>query len=816
VGPWLSVALLLVTGVLAVRGQQLANPREILAGEHFRASRYSDAEAIFHSERLAAGQRGDTKAYLRLTTNLASCRYAQFDYRGALQLFEEVRNQAIRAGESEIAGVALINLSSVYSSQWEPDASDARIQEAARILGRSSRFYPMLKAQQSAMEARRMNRQAAFDAAREAAFAAADRGDLSLVAQVWTRAGLLSLALGRLGESEVYLTEALRLRILHKLPLLESSYRSLARLRLIQRRPAEARNLISAAERARHAAPSRGAQWAWEADKAAVLAANGQFGLARKSYAISLAQARIWRSGVLPAQSSVLASEVSAAQVAEEYALFLAASAGPALNAPSARESFLVLETARAEAFRSELIYSAWRQNFLGADYARALSRLRQAESALLLTQAPDAYLLARRCRAQVAAIESRLGVGRRLVDDRDGAFRHLPPVPRGEAWISFKLGPERSWLWIATSAGVRTLSLPPSGVIARESGALRRAIAQGGRWMEPASALYRTLFSGLTPAEASKPNWLLSLDGPLYEVPFAALIQPSPSGRRPMAFDHTFTVAPSLLSPRSGDRTASASRRFVGVGDAVYNRSDARLAASSSRPPGIFPWFTVSAASGPDYGEWDLPRLPGSAVEIHSAADVLAPAGVQCSLLLGSRASLASVQRELANPPSILHFAAHVLAAPDSPYSIALSRASYALATRIVRPGEVFVALGRDASGRQQLLPASTVASRMRADGCLVVLSGCGSAQGAALPGSGLQGMTRAWLAARAGAVVGSLWSQPDSSGPFFRYLYSSLVQGTELRSALQAAQTAMLRNSDWRNQPRHWAGWILVGKDR
>jgi CHAT domain-containing protein len=133
-----------------------------------------------------------------------------------------------------------------------------------------------------------------------------------------------------------------------------------------------------------------------------------------------------------------------------------------------------------------------------------------------------------------------------------------------------------------------------------------------------------------------------------------------------------------------------------------------------------------------------------------------------------------------------------------------------------MVRPGEVFIALGRAQGGRMDLLSSSAVASRMSAGGAIVVLSGCGSAQGTALPGAGLQGMTRAWLAARARSVVGSLWSQPDSSEPFFQHFYSSLAQGLELRSALQAAQTAMISDAGWRSQPRHWAGWILVGQER
>ncbi|HNY40720.1 MAG TPA: CHAT domain-containing protein [Bryobacteraceae bacterium] len=813
---WSSVALLSVLGVQAVHCQERWSQRELQAAEFFRASRYQQAEVLYHSERLAAGRRGDEKAYIRLTSNLASCRYAQFDYRSAVSLYEEVRARAIRKGERESAGVALVNLSSVYSSQWEPDASDASIREAALYLSPSSRFYPALKAQEAAMEARRMRHHASFQAAREAAFAADARSDPSLVAQVWNRAGLLSLALNRLDEAEVYLTEAFRLRRLHKLPFLESSYRSLARLRLLQRRPAEARVLIAAAERARLSAPTRGAQWAWEADKAAVLAANGETRLARLSYSAALAQARAWRSAVLPVQSSVLASEVSAAQIAGDYASLLAASARPGVNDPSAVASLLVLETARAEAFQSELIYSAWRQQILGPDYARALSQLRRAESNLLLRRDEPTRVEAQRCRAQVASIEARLGVSVQPRPAGAGGAPSLPAAPPDAVWLSFKLGPERSWLWIMTSSGVRIAALPPAPAISRLSGDLRSAILANGDWLAQASALHDALFSSLTPAESAKPHWRLSLDGPLYEIPFAALARPTFSGRQPLALDHTFTVVASLLAPHAEPPSALAGSRFVGVGDAVYNQSDARLSVSALPRRSPNPWFTLGAASPVDSDEWDLPRLPGAAFEIQSAAAILESAGAKCDLLTGRRVSLDEIAGEIARPPSILHFAAHVLSAPASGVAVALSRNPSPGAAQFVRPGEVFIALGRGPDGRQQLLSSTSIASRFRVNGSLVVLSGCGSARGAALPGAGLQGMTRAWLSASARSVVGSLWSQPDSSEHFFKYLYSSLVQGAELRSALQAAQTAMLRSRDWRNQPRHWAGWILVGKER
>lgn len=773
----------------------------------FRASRYADAENLYRAARESASRNSDRQTYLRLTSNIAGCRYALFDYQGAVALYQEVRDKALAVGEFETAGVALINLSSVYSSLWEPDASDASIREAGRYLKPQNRFYAVLKAQESAMEARRLDRPAALRAARQAADAASASGDFSLVAQVWNRIGLLALATNSPVEAETYLTEALRLRLLLKLPMLESSYRSLARLRLSQDRPDDALHLIRSAEAARRVAPTRSAPWAWEADRAAVLAASGRTAEARISYRRSIEQARKFRSSILPVQSAVLASEVSAAQIAGDYALLLSRDAPANVPSRAALDSFHVIENARAEAFQSDLIQSAWRQRNLGIGYARALSMLRAAEARLLLDRDPAALAGASQWRAEVAKYEARMGASMRRAS-RSAADPKLPrSSPDGEVWMSFKTGEDGGRLWIMSRRGVRVVRIPPSSEIAGLSARLRNAIGSDGHWQEPAAALYDALFGQLKPAESASPHWRLSLDGPLYEIPFAALAAPSPSGRRPLVLDHTLTVSPSLL--HAPGPAAPPRGRFVGVGDAIYNLADSRL---PQRPRRAFGWLELGAAARAG-SEWDLPRLPGSAVELRAAASVLDPAGVECRLLTGRDASIGAIERELASPPAILHIAAHILAAPDTGPGVALSRSSAGGEGTMVRPGEVFIGLSRTGGGQSQLLSSTTVAATLRADNALVVLSGCGSANGAILPGVGFQGMARAWLASRARALVGSLWAQPDSAEPFFQAFYRALAERKDYRTALQAAQTAMLRKSDWRKRPRHWAGWRLVG---
>jgi len=98
-------------------------------------------------------------------------------------------------------------------------------------------------------------------------------------------------------------------------------------------------------------------------------------------------------------------------------------------------------------------------------------------------------------------------------------------------------------------------------------------------------------------------------------------------------------------------------------------------------------------------------------------------------------------------------------------------------------------------------------------------VLSGCSSAQGEALPGAGLMGLTRAWLGAGADTVVATRWPTPDDTGQmllsFYRRLLSADGGPDEGRpaSALQQAQREMVQSGSWRAAPRYWAAFFVVG---
>jgi CHAT domain-containing protein len=168
-----------------------------------------------------------------------------------------------------------------------------------------------------------------------------------------------------------------------------------------------------------------------------------------------------------------------------------------------------------------------------------------------------------------------------------------------------------------------------------------------------------------------------------------------------------------------------------------------------------------------------------------------------QSILLLGAGATRRKLAEQMRRNPAVVHFATHVLESSECP--------AYGM-----------IALSLTEGKEAELLTPFEIA-HWKIDAGLIVLSGCYSAQGAALPGTGLMGLTRAWLAAGARAVVSSRWPTPDEDGPLFQALYRNLRTGrrADPGEALRTAQLEMIRSGGWHAQPRYWGAYYLIGNE-
>jgi CHAT domain-containing protein len=155
-------------------------------------------------------------------------------------------------------------------------------------------------------------------------------------------------------------------------------------------------------------------------------------------------------------------------------------------------------------------------------------------------------------------------------------------------------------------------------------------------------------------------------------------------------------------------------------------------------------------------------------------------------------------VRSALQTNPAVIHFATHIIAGPGD-YSSGL------------------IALSLDQQGAMGLIgPVEIVAQTLTPS--LVVLNGCHSGQGEALPGTGLTGLTRAWMAAGARSVLATRWDIPDEAGAammveFYRALRANPDRGPAF--ALQQAQTTFLNTHGAGTTSGVWGAYFVLGKE-
>jgi CHAT domain-containing protein/tetratricopeptide (TPR) repeat protein len=773
----------------------------------FQSGRYAEAAAVYSAALVAARQAGDLRLQARLLNNLGGCRQATFQYRAAMAAYREARRIAARIKDYQTAAGVAANLATVYTQMGELDAAQAAAEQALELAERGGGVSAPLLVRAATLRARQGDWPGAEALFMRSIELAAGQGDPRALALAWNALGYEHLRCGRLGPAEIALLEAFRLRRLGGAPELYLSYRNLALLRAAQGDLPSAVRLMDQALAGARRAVAPVPLWALYYERGRLYARQGRLERGLSDLRVAVEQARRWRLEVLPAEAFRVSLDAGLQQLYGALVETAAALRERTGRKDLAREAFEAAEENRAAGLRALLERGDEAMGSLPAGYGEALAELHAAEAALFLRDSPPARGRLRAARRRLAEIELESGLRRAggpsfRWDAGGGLLRRTQAVLRPEeAFLAFYLGESAAYRWAVSRRGLEMARLAPPGRIAALSAAFHGAVRSGAAEApELGRQLYEVLFGGLSPGVRRKRQWLLALDSVLFELPLAALVTGF-EGRRPvyLAQRHALEIVPGAQSLARGGAVDWAGR-FVGVGDAVYNRADDRWKGSRGKDRrGGFWALLPRLGAAPPEPAIELARLPGSGREIRAAAAQWNRAAPPL-LLEGPRASLGALREALAGRPAVLHLAAHVMGGRQS-------------------PSEAVIALSLGPDGRPELLGSAAIRSLGRAP-ALVVLSGCNSGLGPAPPGAGLLGLTRAWLAAGARAVIASLWPTPDDDGELFQAFYGWLRRcrpGREgsAAAALQGAQQEMLARGGRHAAPAYWAAYFAVGTE-
>lgn len=495
------------------------------------------------------------------------------------------------------------------------------------------------------------------------------------------------------------------------------------------------------------------------------------------------------------------------------------------------REAFEVLERSRARSFldllagrdltftRDVPVELAREKRQADAEYGRALAALARLDAEELDPKTDAAHRRAlegtldqsrrrrREAEARIRAAAPRLAVLHHPEPPTLGDVRRM--LGDETLLLSYSVGPRRSHLFAlgpASSAigDLEVFVLPwNEDELAREVESFRQLLRPTRSVAAVRAAGERLTARLLQPVAgrlARARRMVVIPDGPLHNLPFAALPEPvagdsPPSPRRWLIEGRPVSVASSVtvlgeLRARSQSRPPGP-HSLAAFGDPVYPGSSG--SSGSSAPRAREPVLRGLLGRG-----LRLDPLPATREEVESLRRLFPN---RARIFLGREATEERV-KALGGESDLVHLACHGLLDPRFPLESALAL------TLPTDPG---------AERDNGLLQVWEILEQVRLDAELVTLSACDTGRGKELAGEGMLGLTRAFQYAGARSVLASLWAVGDRSTTLLmQRFYSHLEQGLRRDEALRRAQLDLLHGSvgeGAHRHPFHWAAFQLYG---
>lgn len=379
---------------------------------------------------------------------------------------------------------------------------------------------------------------------------------------------------------------------------------------------------------------------------------------------------------------------------------------------------------------------------------------------------------------------------------------------------LEYRLGDERSYLWLVSQTKLESFELPPRAEIeglARRLYELlteRNRLAKGETPAQKQSRIQaaeqnlkavcerlRQMLLGPTLAAAGQKRLVIVADGALQYVPFGVLMNANEIVSLP-------SIAVLAQLRRQNTARLAPAKAVAVFADPVFEPDDPRL-RRSSQPRRETQSHGSVAQSLPDFdfggqNGRSLPRLFASREEA-KAIMALAPGGSSYGALDFEANRERAMSADL-NQYRVLHFATHGL--------LNTSRPQFS--------GVVLSLYDEKGNDRDGFLRLNQIYN-LRLSSDLVVLSACSTALGKEVKGEGLIGLTRGFMYAGANRVIASLWKVDDeATAELMTIFYRNLLQKqmTPAR-ALSAAQIELQKQPRWRS-PYYWGAFTLQGEWR
>jgi CHAT domain-containing protein len=339
----------------------------------------------------------------------------------------------------------------------------------------------------------------------------------------------------------------------------------------------------------------------------------------------------------------------------------------------------------------------------------------------------------------------------------------------------------------------------------------------------EPAGAkLRRLLWEPIAGRAAGAGTLLVSPDGAIARVPFAALPGSTPDKYLIEEFTVATVPVPALL-PVARAALPAGEPAMLLVGDVDYDGTE-------GAPPAVAAAGASLRSATDPLRNWGPLRSSGEEVIVVQGYFQRAFRRGRATVLERKEAGESAVREEFARS-RFIHVATHgFFAAPKVASAGAggpslLPDEDFAGYHPGLLSGLVFSGANRPPErGDDGILTALEV-SEMDLSGVeMAVLSACETGLGASAGGEGLLGLQRAFQVAGARTVVAGLWKVGDDAtrslmGKFYRNLWTGKMTRME---AFRAAQIEMLRQGvrgfeaepdKQKPSPYYWAGFVLSG---